>query len=151
MMRKAEAKAETGANAGSAVVLHLMRPVDGLKKEGDMQPEYGDEDATDMLETPVTSHGTRYVVAFYELDRRYGGPEEGGWWYDCGNLVRLYKVFRTQEAARKACIRANDLLHRIQRNKRSLGSVLYNGGRYCAQMYTGNAPQYFPAARPYYE
>ena len=21
----------------------------------------------------------RYVIALYELDRRYGGPEEGGW------------------------------------------------------------------------
>ena len=31
---------------------------------------------------------TRYVVAFYEIDRRYGGPEEGGWWYDCGALLR---------------------------------------------------------------
>ena len=24
----------------------------------------------------------RYVVAFYELDRACGGPEEGGWWYN---------------------------------------------------------------------
>jgi len=25
-----------------------------------------------------------YTVAVYICDRAYGGPEEGGWWYDCG-------------------------------------------------------------------
>ncbi|CAG0982501.1 hypothetical protein RHIZO_01814 [Rhizobiaceae bacterium] len=32
---------------------------------------------------------TTYVLAFYEIDRAYGGPEEGGWWYDTGRLVRI--------------------------------------------------------------
>jgi hypothetical protein len=26
-------------------------------------------------------------VAAYSVERNYGGPEEGGWWYDSGNLV----------------------------------------------------------------
>lgn len=26
-------------------------------------------------------------VVVYEIDREYGGPEEGGWWYDTGRLV----------------------------------------------------------------
>lgn len=26
-------------------------------------------------------------LAVYEIDRAYGGSEEGGWWYDCGRLV----------------------------------------------------------------
>ena len=26
-------------------------------------------------------------VAMYEVGRAYGGPEEGGWWYDVGNLI----------------------------------------------------------------
>ena len=25
-----------------------------------------------------------YTVAIYLIDRAYGGPEEGGWYYDCG-------------------------------------------------------------------
>jgi hypothetical protein len=28
-----------------------------------------------------------YWVAVYETGREYGGPEEGGWWYDTGRLV----------------------------------------------------------------
>ena len=34
----------------------------------------------------------KYVVAFYAVDRAYGGPEEGGWWFDTGELVRLPRV-----------------------------------------------------------
>ena len=30
----------------------------------------------------------RSILAFYEIDREYGGPEEGGWWYDSGTFVR---------------------------------------------------------------
>ena len=26
-------------------------------------------------------------LAVYEIDRAYGGPEEGGWWFDTGRLV----------------------------------------------------------------
>jgi len=26
-------------------------------------------------------------VNVYEVDRNYGGPEEGGWWYDSGEPV----------------------------------------------------------------
>ena len=28
----------------------------------------------------------RFVNA-YRINRRYGGPEEGGWWYDTGQLL----------------------------------------------------------------
>lgn len=30
----------------------------------------------------------RSIVAFYEVDREYGGPEEGGWHYNTGRFVR---------------------------------------------------------------
>jgi len=26
-------------------------------------------------------------VAVYETYSQYGGPEEGGWWYDCGRVI----------------------------------------------------------------
>ena len=29
----------------------------------------------------------RYIIALYEIDRAYGGGEEGGWWFDTGELV----------------------------------------------------------------
>lgn len=34
----------------------------------------------------------RSILAFYEIDRIYGGPEEGGWWYDSGTFVRAITI-----------------------------------------------------------
>jgi hypothetical protein len=28
----------------------------------------------------------RSIVAFYEVDREYGGPEDGGWYFSSGLL-----------------------------------------------------------------
>lgn len=93
----------------------------------------------------------KFVVAFYAVDRAYGGPEEGGWWYDTGELVRLHALFRSEDAAIRAAARANRLLDLIQRGNRSVGSVLYAGGRYCARVFAGQAPAHFPEERPRYE
>lgn len=33
-----------------------------------------------------------WCVAVYTSDRAYGGPEEGGWWYSCGELVEHHRI-----------------------------------------------------------
>ena len=93
----------------------------------------------------------RFAVAFYEIDRAYGGPEEGGWWFDTGQLVRVHRVFLDEAKAEAVCRRANRLLSHIQRNLRPVGSVIYDGGRYAADVYPDTAPPFFPATRPHYE
>jgi hypothetical protein len=100
-----------------------------------------------MGETTMAS----YVVAFYEVDRAFGGPEEGGWWYDCGQLVRVFATTKSENKAFEIARRANDLLNTLQRNKRDTGSVLYRGGRHSAFVYENTAPQCFPETRPHYE
>ena len=35
----------------------------------------------------------------YRTKRRFGGQEEGGWWYDAGTFVRCHGAFPTREAA----------------------------------------------------
>ena len=92
-----------------------------------------------------------YVLAFYELDRAYGGPEEGGWWFDTGELVRVFRVVKDEERAYALARRANRLLDRLQRHKRSTGSMAYNGGRHCVSVYARTAPAFFPERRPHYE
>ena len=42
---------------------------------------------------------TRYVVGLYEIDRAYGGLEEGGRWYDCGVLRRTLCITAVEETA----------------------------------------------------
>lgn len=93
----------------------------------------------------------RFIVAFYEIDRAYGGPEEGGWWYDTGCLARPLRVCPSEAAADALAVRANRLLDRLQRGHRQVGSVLYAGGRHRACVFATTAPSAFPAQRPHYE
>ena len=90
------------------------------------------------------SERTRHVVAFYEIDRRHGGPEEGGWWYDCGELHRVLRVAVSEEAAHAAAARANRLMDRLQRCMLRVSSLAYEGGRHKACLFAGTAPQWFP-------
>lgn len=92
----------------------------------------------------------RYIVALYEIDRAYGGAEEGGWWFDTGELARLLALAPTEARALALAERANRLLERLQRHRRRVDSVLYDGGCYTAVVYEWTAPPTFPEARPQY-
>ena len=94
---------------------------------------------------------TRYVVALYEVDRRYGGPEEGGWWYDCGALCCVLRVAPSEDAAYAVAARANRLMDHLQRGRRDVSSMAYDGGRYAAHVFAHTAPLFFPEAWPRYE
>jgi hypothetical protein len=39
-----------------------------------------------------------FYVAALGIDRCYGGPEEGGWWYDTTTILKVYKVFDWKQA-----------------------------------------------------
>ena len=93
----------------------------------------------------------RYIIALYEIDRAYGGPEEGGWWYDTGELRRPLKVVRTGGEASAVAARANRLLDRLQRHRRSVSSMAYAGGRVAAWVFEDTAPRSYPEVRPHYE
>jgi len=63
----------------------------------------------DLLDDEGVEH-TRHVpdrrpfyVNVYATDRHYGGPEEGGWWYDCGEPVAS-TPYLTRAAARDALV-----------------------------------------------
>ena len=96
--------------------------------------------------------GLKFAVAVYEVDRAYGGPEEGGWWYTCGDLVRTVKRFRSEDEAYDYCRRINDKLHSRREfyGIRSSSSAAYSGGDYRAKVYDNVAPESFPVNRPYY-
>jgi len=93
-----------------------------------------------------------YIVAFYEIELVYGGPEEGGWWYERGDRVRILRrrPASEDEAARLAQ-RANRLLERLQRRLPPVSSVIYRGGRFAACVYEDAAPVHYPTQRPHYE
>ena len=101
-----------------------------------------------------------YTVAIYLEDRAYGGPEEGGWWYDCGERIDdpeitgcVPAIFRASEEAMAIdCCRAtNDRLNATANDgRREISSVL-STGRYVARVCEGYPEPFFPTERPHYE
>ena len=92
----------------------------------------------------------RTILAFYDMDLEYGGPEEGGWWFATGTFVRAIGVFLDEAAAERAQRRANRLLERLQRHRTPISSITYTGGRFRALAFNGLPPAAFPAERPAY-
>jgi hypothetical protein len=108
-----------------------------------------------------------YCVAIYLADRAYGGPEEGGWWFSCGQLVKeapdgvnpndLLTVFMgegAEEEARAFADTLQDSLNAHVNNPRgyraNLSSVCCEG-RYVAEVCEGFPTPFYPAERPHYE
>ena len=95
-----------------------------------------------------------YIVAVYDVGLQWGGPEEGGWWYDVGSLARICKSFRNEETAYAYARRLNAKLKsriigpNVDRepisNTNSIGELV-------AHVYEDFAPKGFPDRRPHYE
>ena len=95
-----------------------------------------------------------FIVSVYHVDQAYGGPEEGGWWFTCGEFVRIVRVFHSSDGAWEYCGRLN---HRLKSRKfgpnagrREISSVLSEGVLE-ADVHEGLPPRYFPERRPHYE
>jgi hypothetical protein len=43
-------------------------------------------------------YSTKHYVNAYENGRAYGGPEEGGWWYDWLEPIASVRVYTTDQA-----------------------------------------------------
>jgi hypothetical protein len=96
-----------------------------------------------------------FVVAIYEMDRAFGGPEEGGWWYDCGTLERVIAACRHEETADRIATRANSLLANQRKRgngggRADISSVIYEGGHFEAMVFANTAPEHFPQQIPHY-
>lgn len=115
-----------------------------------------DEDEPDI---PTTF----WTVALYFRTRCYGGPEEGGWWYDQDVLVACDDpLMREHEAVlptihlseTDAFLAAHDCNEYvddvINAGRPPLDSVL-STGRYVACVHPGWPPAFDPAERPIYE
>jgi hypothetical protein len=104
-----------------------------------------------------------FSVAIYLVDKSYGGPEEGGWWYTHGTPItdlseveeladphKLPQYFLCEQAA---VVHANavqlELDRTVNKGRRSIGSVL-SEGQYQTHVVEGH-PAPFPKERPHYE
>lgn len=111
-----------------------------------------DDDGTYAV-NPVPYAGP-WCVCLYLVDRAYGGPEEGGWWYTYGQPVieRDLPLPSWHATEREAFIAREAMEERckeLNKGRREISSVL-SEGRYQACICEGQ-PQPFPARRPHYE
>jgi hypothetical protein len=97
-----------------------------------------------------TSAGNWYA-GIYETNREYGGPEEGGWWYNTGSLVDTLGPFNSRDeaeaAGRHAC-QEGDWQNEPGADD---SSIVYSGGNYTWDTCQGKPPEYYPEETPYYE
>lgn len=95
-----------------------------------------------------------HFIAIYETDRAYGGPEEGGWWFDTGELLEDEGVwaFDSWEAANAALPEIEAMVARRNKDekRREPGSVLCDGWL-AAQIVEGVPEKEYPKHRPRYE
>lgn len=95
-----------------------------------------------------------YLVAVYDSSLAWGGPEEGGWWYDAGSLARIVRLFRNADQAYLYARRLNKKLesrtYGPNQGKREKSSVI-SDGVYEAHVCQDHVPQFYPAERPHYE
>jgi len=101
--------------------------------------------------TKLEGRHAGWFLSFATIDLSYGGPEEGGWYFQTTTLVRISKIYRSEDAAWTAARRASDLIEcLINKDKRPLSSVAYSGDRIIAQVTLGVPPAYTPQNRPTY-
>jgi hypothetical protein len=97
---------------------------------------------------------TNYIVAAYHVDQAFGGHEEGGWWFTTGELVRIVKLFHSEEHAYQYCRRLNERLESRKfgpnQGAHEISSVL-SEGEIQGYVFESCPPKYFPERRPHYE
>jgi hypothetical protein len=86
-------------------------------------------------------------VNVYLIDRAFGGREEGGWYYDCGVIQRVYPT--TYEHADELARRMRESDEFSNEDRPEISSVL-SRGRYDVRIETQPGENY-PAYRPRYE
>lgn len=89
-------------------------------------------------------------VNVYETGMAYGGPEEGGWYYDTGVVVKSMPVLRGK--AERLLERVRDRCDRINRDeRRRCPSSVLSRGDYLVAWLEDRPGEDYPRERPGYE
>ena len=81
----------------------------------------------------------KLYVNVYEVGRCFGGREEGGWYYDCGEPTESRRVKHHKQAVR------------LQRQLQKECPRDRPGRYYCRVEIEPHPGRTFPSRRPYYE
>lgn len=94
-----------------------------------------------------------YAVNLYLCDRAFGGNEEGGWYYECGEPVMhpLNRIFTSKDEAEQYHASVRKLEEELNDGRPSISSVLSQGRFRFFIGAKNEMPAPYPATRPYYE
>lgn len=88
--------------------------------------------------------GKPTVVSLYESWVQYGGSEEGGWYYECGEPIKCICVFNKKQAIR-AALQLQAEAEKIWGEQRD-----YLGWNQYVISFEKEYPQKYPQQRPHY-
>jgi hypothetical protein len=107
---------------------HQETPIQRTERFGEWYDRYTDE-----------FEGEPTTVTVHEIWEQYGGPEEGGWTYQCGYPIETVCVFSRPQAIR--------VLHELHEK--------YNAEEYEEQTFdiclSNKIAKWYPDRRPHYE
>ena len=99
---------------------------------------------TATFETAHLEEPTHWV-GLYHVERQYGGPEEGGWWYDCFYHVLSIPAWGEDDARQQW----SRLQQRTLKPERPLSSMLSDGE--ARVIFEERPGQYETTEVPHYE
>lgn len=99
-----------------------------------------------------------WFIHMHQVAMQYGGPEEGGWWYDSGipvdGWIPALHYFDNEEEAYAACRHLNLQEYNRQKSEEDYDytSVLaYLSTHYAFTVEEHPVPYAYPERRPHYE
>ena len=85
------------------------------------------------------------TVTVHQTTLRYGGPEEGGWWFTQGEPEKTYCIFDKKQAI-KTFIKVCEEYKVWEQPSLGLSTTDYNW----EVSFASTAAKHYPAERPYY-
>lgn len=104
-----------------------------------------------LMDLETLDDGTPRFFAVWELDRAYGGPEEGGWWYDTRVLIHSERISPNSAPEDIEKLREALATEYSDPYARPVGSVLYAGGQIGVSLESVPPADFEPRERPCYE
>ena len=107
-----------------------------------------------MTDTDDDKYAGPWCVSVYEIGLRYGGSEEGGWWYTEGypdeSQMQHLRIFNNEQDARAYRDKLEaEVIPVLNEGRPPLHSVLSTAWR--STIIDEHLPRMFPDSRPYYE
>lgn len=104
----------------------------------------GEDEPTKIVLCKDCDRWEPFYVNVYSLGQGYGGPEEGGWWFTCGEPIS-FQIFETWD---EAC-EWREVMEEKYPQTGKMYSVL--GGDDWGVSIERHFARSFPDSRPYYE